>query len=197
MGRMRANTYLRFFLTGWERRSYHTPYPLPRENFFPLPLRRRKRGARARGEVSGSVRDRTMIYSIKWFESGRGATVVRLLIGGLLVAAVGLKLFGTSISAVPHVGVLTSVNAKMIVLGWELLLGVWLLCGTARVGSWMAACLTFLSFAAVSGYLGVIGKLAAVASGHISRPSRGTHSRSMSACCWLWPFIHPPSAPGW
>jgi hypothetical protein len=79
------------------------------------------------------------------------------LVGAVLVAAAGLKLAGLAISPIPAVGPFSSPRLGVAVAAWELLLGAWLLSGQERILGWLAAVVTFLSFAAVSGYLGVIG----------------------------------------
>lgn len=43
-------------------------------------------------------------------------------------------------------------------IGWEILLSAWLLSGIVRVGSWLAAIVTFVLLAGISGYLGWIGQ---------------------------------------
>jgi hypothetical protein len=43
-------------------------------------------------------------------------------------------------------------------IGWEILLGAWLLCGVAPFGSWLASIGTFTLLAGISGYLGWIGQ---------------------------------------
>ncbi len=49
-------------------------------------------------------------------------------------------------------------TAQFAVLEWEIVLGLWLLSGRKPVGAWLAAAGTFLLFAGVSCYLGVIGQ---------------------------------------
>jgi hypothetical protein len=45
----------------------------------------------------------------------------------------------------------------MIAAEWEVVLGVWLLSGIYRVGSWLFGVGTFATFACISGYLGWVG----------------------------------------
>lgn len=83
---------------------------------------------------------------------------VSTLLGLLLLTAAGLKIYGWSVSTVPPVGQFSSSEVQAAAIGWEMLLGVWLLCGTAAFGSWLAALGTFTLLAAISGYLGAIGQ---------------------------------------
>lgn len=87
------------------------------------------------------------------------ARIVRVLVGLFLIVVAGLKLYGLSVSAMPRTGILASPTIQSLVIGWELLLGVWLLSGIARTLSWRAAIVTFLSFTIVSGYYGIIGQV--------------------------------------
>jgi hypothetical protein len=79
------------------------------------------------------------------------------VLGGLLLAAAGLKLYGLSVSAIPRVGWFSQPWVQLAVVEWELILGLWLLSGSYPRGAWLAALGTFAAFAAVSGYLGWIG----------------------------------------
>src|SRR6266851_8878958 len=87
----------------------------------------------------------------------RAWTAVRLALGILLLLAAGLKLAGKNVSAVPQVGWYATPMVQMAAVEWELVLGVWLLSGRYRIGSWLTALGTFAMFGAVSGYLGWIG----------------------------------------
>lgn len=83
--------------------------------------------------------------------------LVRTVVGGLLVAAAGLKLVGLAGSALPTVGWYAQPWVQGAAAGWELVLGAWLLGGSAARAAWAAAVLTFLAFAAVSASLGLAG----------------------------------------
>ncbi len=83
--------------------------------------------------------------------------VVRIVVGGLLVAAAGLKLVGLAGSAIPTVGWYAQPWVQGAAAGWELVLGAWLLGGSVPRAAWAAAVLTFLTFAAVSASLGLAG----------------------------------------
>ena len=83
--------------------------------------------------------------------------LVRTVLGVLLVAAAGLKLYGFQTSAVARVGWLSDPRVEAAAAIWELALGAWLLSGRGPVGAWAAAVATFLAFAAVSGSAGAGG----------------------------------------
>src|SRR5947207_6620294 len=89
--------------------------------------------------------------------SERGFTVVRVLLGVLLLTAAGLKLYGLNVTALPRVGWFSTPRVQVAVVAWELVLGFWLLSGSYRAGAWLAAIGTFLIFAGVSGYFGWTG----------------------------------------
>lgn len=103
--------------------------------------------------------------AIRWASSPR-AILGKLAFGlcGLtLVAAAGLKLFGQNVSPFAQYGWLLSPTAQSLAVVWELILGGWLLyrvvqTETSTPAPWVAAVLTFLTFAVVSGYLGIIGQ---------------------------------------
>jgi len=88
----------------------------------------------------------------------RAFAVIRVVLGILLLAAAALKIYGWSVSAVPPVGWFSTPSVQAIAIGWEILLGLWLLSGVALVGSWLAAIATFVLLAGISGYLGWIGQ---------------------------------------
>ncbi|MBX9582185.1 MAG: hypothetical protein K2X87_17915 [Gemmataceae bacterium] len=82
---------------------------------------------------------------------------MRVLLGGLLIVAAGLKLYGLSVSAVPAVGWFAVPWVQLVAAEWELVLGLWLLAGACPLAAWAAAVGTFLTFAGVSSYLGWSG----------------------------------------
>jgi Protein of unknown function (DUF1573) len=85
------------------------------------------------------------------------STLVRYLLGSLLLLAAGLKLSGLGVSAVPQIGWFATPWVQLLVAEWEIVLGLWLFSGATPRWSWLAALVTFASFAIVSGYLGWIG----------------------------------------
>jgi methylamine utilization protein MauE len=88
----------------------------------------------------------------------RAFVVIRVVLGLLLLAAAGLKIYGWSVSTVPPVGWFSAPGVQAAAIGWEILLGAWLLCGVAPFGSWLASIGTFTLLAGISGYLGWIGQ---------------------------------------
>ncbi|MFO0799087.1 MAG: DUF1573 domain-containing protein [Gemmataceae bacterium] len=77
--------------------------------------------------------------------------------GGLLIAAAGLKLAALATSALPPAGWTAQPWVQAAAGGWELVLGAWLLGGAAPRAAWAAAVVTFLAFAGVSASLGLAG----------------------------------------
>jgi hypothetical protein len=97
--------------------------------------------------------------------------VTFLFCGTLLLAAAALKLVGQNVAPFAQYGWLLTPAVQTATVGWELMLGGWLLWsvspspfrgGGRGVGStalpWLLAVLTFAAFAVVSGYLGAIGQ---------------------------------------
>lgn len=85
-------------------------------------------------------------------------TLIRIVLGVLLLTAAGFKMYGWSVSTVPPVGWFSAPGVQAAAIGWEILLGAWLLCGVAPFGSWLASIGTFTLLAGISGYLGWIGQ---------------------------------------
>jgi hypothetical protein len=92
---------------------------------------------------------------LDWQE--HGWTVVRFGLGLLLLLAAGLKLAGQGASAVPQIGWFATPTVQIAVAEWEIVLGLWLMSNQYRRGAWLAALVTLVGFAVVSGYLGWIG----------------------------------------
>jgi len=88
----------------------------------------------------------------------RAFAIIRIVLGVLLLSAAGLKIYGWSESTVPPVGWFSAPGVQAAAIGWEILLGAWLLCGVAPFGSWLASIGTFTLLAGISGYLGWIGQ---------------------------------------
>lgn len=88
----------------------------------------------------------------------RAFVVIRLFLGVLLLSAAALKIYGWSVSTIPPVGWFSAPTVQAVVIGWEILLSVWLLSGVVPLGSWLFAIVTFVLLAAISGYLGWIGQ---------------------------------------
>jgi hypothetical protein len=67
-------------------------------------------------------------------------------------------MYGWSVSTVPPVRWFSAPNVQAAAIGWEILLGAWLMSGIVQLGSWLAAIGTFTLLAGISGYLGWIGQ---------------------------------------
>ena len=121
---------------------------------------------------------RTVSYAPASSAIVRGVAVA---LGLVLVVAAGLKLYGLNVSPLPGIGWLSVPGVQMAVVAAELLVGFWLLSGTAKPYAWLAALGLFSAFAIVSGYLGFIGQASCGCFGTIEA-SHGPRSRSTS-----WP----------
>ncbi len=84
--------------------------------------------------------------------------IIACLLGILLLVAAALKLYGLNVAPFAQYGRLSNADIGLAAVEWEIVLGVWLLSGRAAIGAWVAALLTFLAFAGVSAYLGLIGQ---------------------------------------
>ncbi len=80
--------------------------------------------------------------------------IVQLALGGLLLGAAGLKLYGQSVSALPSVGLFAAPSVQFAAVLWELCLGMALIVGIGRSVLWFLSVGTFAVFAGISGYLG-------------------------------------------
>ena len=90
--------------------------------------------------------------------SDRPFRIVGIGLGLFLLATAGLKLHGMHLSAVPALGWLWSPSVQAVATAWEIILGLWLLSGRARVEAWLACVVTFALLALVSGRLGLVGQ---------------------------------------
>ena len=80
------------------------------------------------------------------------------LLCGTLLGTAALKLYGLNVTPFAQYGRLLNTSVQFAAVEWEIILGVWLLSGRRPIGAWLAAVLTFTTFAVVSGYLGLIGQ---------------------------------------
>jgi hypothetical protein len=87
----------------------------------------------------------------------RRFAVVRIVLGLVLLTAAGLKLYGLNVTDLPRMGWFSTPRVLVAAVGWELVLGLWLLLGTSPAWVWLAAVGTFTTFAVASGYFGSIG----------------------------------------
>jgi hypothetical protein len=86
------------------------------------------------------------------------STAVRLAVGFVLLTAAGLKLYGLNVSPFAQYGWLAAPRIQVVVVEWEIVLGVWLVSGRFPRGAWLASLVTFVAFTGVSLYLAVIGR---------------------------------------
>jgi len=87
----------------------------------------------------------------------RWKLVIRRLIGLFLLATAALKLHALGTSSIAAGGWLGQAWVQLLAAEWEVVLGLWLISGAFPKSSWLAAVVTFMAFAAVSGYLGIAG----------------------------------------
>ena len=79
--------------------------------------------------------------------------LVTRLLGILLLAAAGLKVFGLANETVFGSGFLSTPTLQLAGLELEILLGLWLLWGKYPIGSWIVTTVLFLAFAGVNLHL--------------------------------------------
>lgn len=78
-----------------------------------------------------------------------GAMAMRGL-GGLLLLAAALKMYGLAVEPVGGVGVFSEPWLQMLIVEWEIVLGIWLVWATNRWLACIAATATFIAFAGFS-----------------------------------------------
>lgn len=105
----------------------------------------------------------------KW----NGFTIVRILLGVLLLVAAGLKFTDNGLGSETGFGPFASPTWRLAVTEVEAILGLWLLVGVASHLLWFAALLFFLGLAGTSLYLGMEGQ-----------PSCGCFGASLSVSPW-------------
>jgi hypothetical protein len=87
-----------------------------------------------------------------------GFTVVRILLGILLIVAAGLKLLDRSPDPLARAGWIFSPHWHLAAIEAEAILGIWLLTGAVPRLLWLVALLCFCLFASVNLYLGIEGQ---------------------------------------
>lgn len=87
-----------------------------------------------------------------------GFRLVQVILGLLLLAAAGLKTVGLAVDPVARIGIFYSPSFQTLVIQFEFLIGLWLLSGFWRIGSYLVAFAAFAVFAAFSFYSGWIGQ---------------------------------------
>ena len=94
------------------------------------------------------------LFVISCLRTELARRIVQLALGGLLLGAAGLKLYGQSVSALPSVGWFAAPSVQFAAVLWELGLGIALIVGIGRPVLWLLSVGTFAVFASISGYLG-------------------------------------------
>jgi hypothetical protein len=89
---------------------------------------------------------------------GRGFAIARVIVGVLLLATAGLKLFDPSPDTLSGLEMLSSPRWRMAAIEAEALLGIWLLAGTFSRLLWLAALVGCSILASMSLYLGLEGQ---------------------------------------
>jgi hypothetical protein len=84
--------------------------------------------------------------------------IVSRILGVLLLTAAALKLYGFGVDPVARSGIFSAPAFQFLVVGFELVLGFWLISGINQPASWLVVLLTFVGFAGVSFYQGWIGQ---------------------------------------
>lgn len=82
----------------------------------------------------------------------------RLLLGGILALAAGLKFIGSAVDPVPGAGWFASIPAQLLLVEYEILIAAWLVSGLMPVAARFVAAVTFTVFAGVSFSAAVNGR---------------------------------------
>lgn len=88
--------------------------------------------------------------------------------GTLLLLAAGLKVQGLGVDPVSRMGFFSTAEAQLVVIGFEVFLGLWLWSGKNAIGSWLTSLITFTVFAGVSFYQGWVGQTSCGCFGRVS-----------------------------
>jgi uncharacterized protein DUF1573/methylamine utilization protein MauE len=79
-------------------------------------------------------------------------------LGGLLLLAAGLKMYGLAVEPIGRAGFFSQPWVQTALVEWEIFLGLWLIWGQYRAGAWLFATTTFLIFACFNFWQGWIGQ---------------------------------------
>lgn len=118
------------------------------------------------------------------------------LVGLILLVAAALKLYGLNVSPFAQYGWFSTPAVQLTTVGWEIVLGVWLLSGYNRTGAWAVAVVTFLTFAGVSLYLGLIGQASCGCFGAVQASPWQALTVDAVALAILW-VVRPVSHGRW
>jgi hypothetical protein len=124
-------------------------------------------------------------------------------VGTLLLAAAALKAWGLGLEPVARMGFFSTPEAQLMIVGFEIFLGVWLWLGTRHGANsllpWLATILTFSLFAAISLYLVWTGSSSCGCFGRFS-PQPGYALgldlivlAGLLVCCPDWKALRSPS----
>jgi hypothetical protein len=122
-------------------------------------------------------------------------TPISVVCGVLLLVAAALKLYGLNVAPFAQAGPLRTPAVQSAAVIWEALLGAWLLSGACRSLSWTAAVATFVVFAGISGYLGLIGQAYCGCFGVVQASPWVTFALDLAVLSLL--VIGRPPWPGW
>ena len=86
------------------------------------------------------------------------ASLAMRALGGLLLLAAALKMYGLAVEPVGRAGIFSEPWVQTLIVEWEIALGIWLVWGVNRALAWLAATATFLAFAGFSFWQGWIGQ---------------------------------------
>lgn len=98
----------------------------------------------------------------------RFSTWIARITGTLLLLAAALKASGLGVDPVGRMGIFSTPEFQLAIIEFEVFLGLWLVSGLSPIGSWLTAVATFLTFACVSAYLGIIGQSSCGCFGRLS-----------------------------
>lgn len=87
-----------------------------------------------------------------------GFTIIRILLGMLLLAAAGFKAYAVWIDPNPVITIFSSPRWQVAFIELETVLGLWLLAGVYPSVGWLAALEAFSLFGTSSLYLAIVGQ---------------------------------------
>ena len=98
----------------------------------------------------------------------RRQSIVLRFVGLVLLAAAGLKLYGWKVDPVAQSGWLSLPWVQLLVIQFEIALGVSLLSGWLRTAAWAATLATFTAFTAFSLHAALVGQASCGCFGRIA-----------------------------
>src|SRR5262249_25600717 len=100
----------------------------------------------------------TLLRPSNWHLLSLCRAMVPHLAGAFLVLAVVPQFYACGAGPVGRRDIFSKPELQLAVIEFELFLGVWLLSGKRRTGSWVVSVATFACFAGISLYQGLIGQ---------------------------------------